>query len=283
MSAPPLNGPIGNDPVEVVLGGMGSIGQHLVRSLRSSGAEVLVFDLENGHDLRGQAPPLPERDCYIWFLAWDVGGAKYLMDESKQLHILHNNLELCQRVFTWIRARGFRSTFIGSQMAGYDNAYGLTKMVGEYWATLTPECITARLWNVYCLEEPSQRSHVVTDLVHSGLEGTVRCGTTGEERRQFLYVKDCIEGLLHQRRTGQLLADITTGEWVTVRDLAGAVADAMGRPVAFGDRPGYEHLVDPSSPLEGWGPRYNLAGGVREMLQESGIIASPGVLSRGTP
>ena len=44
-------------------------------------------------------------------------------------------------------------------------------------------------WNVYGLEDASERGHVVTDLVRSGQNGRIRCLTSGTERRQFLYVE----------------------------------------------------------------------------------------------
>lgn len=253
---------------EIVLGGEGFIGKYLVGELRSQGAHVLVYDLKNGYDLRLSPPPLNHRNSYVWFLAWDVGGAQYLMNKQNQINILRNNLLLCQTVFPWIAEHDLPSTFVGTQMAGYPNAYGITKLVGEYWAKLTPRCIVSRFWNVYGLEDSSERSHVVTDLVRSGLDGHVSCLTSGSERRQFLYVKDCVDGLLHQRKIGQGIADISSGVWTPIRQVVETIAREIRTPAQFGDECGYESIVEPTMPLAGWSPRYSLIDGIRDMLKE---------------
>ena len=254
---------------EIVLGGDGFIGKYLVKELRKQGAKVFVYDLKNGFDLRISHPPLEEKKSYVWFLAWDVGGAKYLMNEQNQINILENNLAICQNIFPWIAKNNLSSTFIGTQMAGYNNAYGITKLVGEYWARLTPRCLISRLWNVYGLEDSGERSHVFTDLVRSGQKGCVQCMSSGKERRQFVYVKDCVEGLLHQRRTGQQMADITSGFWTTIKEMSEVIAQKMGTDVKYGDKDGYESLIEPTMPLAGWKPHYSLEKAIHEMLHES--------------
>lgn len=257
---------------EIILGGLGFVGTHLARTLRWGGADVLVYDLKNGYDLRVAPPPVPTRRCYVWFLAWDVGGAKFLLDETYQLEILRSNLALCETIFPWIAENSLNATFIGTQMAGYRNAYGLTKLIGEYWAALTPGCIISRLWNVFGIEDPSDRSHVVSDLTRSGEKGCVRCLTSGRERRQFLYVKDCVAALLHQRGIQQPIADITSCVWTPVREVAEIIAREIGVPVTFGEEPGYENIVEPWNLLAGWRPSYSLVDGIVDMLREAKII-----------
>ncbi len=184
---------------------------------------------------------------------------------------MRNNLAICQSVFPWIASRRLSCMFIGSQMSTFQNAYGLSKQMGEYWAGQIEHCQIARLWNIYGLEpDINQRSHVISDLIRTGLQGTVRCATNGLERRQFLYVKDCVDALIHQRRTGQALADLTTDEWITIREVAGIVADELGVEAAFGDAPGYKSLVDAKHSLGGWAPRYSIRDGIRDVLVQVG-------------
>lgn len=256
---------------EVVLGGSGFIGKHLVEALRRRGANVQNYDLKNGYDLRLVPPPTPTNHCYIWFLAWEVGGSKFLFEERNQTEILWSNLALCQTIFPWIAENGFESTFVGTQMAGYNNAYGLTKLIGEYWASLTPGCVVAKLWNIYGLEDASERSHVITDLVRSGQNGHIRCLSSGTERRQFLYVKDCVTALLHQRETRQPVADITSGIWTSIRTLSEILAQEMDVSATFGESPGYESIVEPKQHLAEWEATYSLNGGIRDMLNDAKI------------
>ena len=67
--------------------------------------------------------------------------------------------------------------------------------MAEHWTRQLGGAV-ARLWNVYGWEAPGVRSHVVTDLVLSGLQnGEIRLRTTGRERRRLLYKQDCAEAL----------------------------------------------------------------------------------------
>ena len=120
--------------LNILLGGAGLIGTALGRALGDRGEEIKTYDLKTGVDLREYEPEDIGPDTYYWFLAWDVGGAKYIMDNSQQLSILQHNLSLCQKIFGWLEKREARYTFVSSQMVGYPNAYGVTKAVGETWA-----------------------------------------------------------------------------------------------------------------------------------------------------
>ncbi len=254
--------------LNVLLGGAGLIGSALNRKLAARGEATLVYDLKEGFDLREREPKPEVGNVYYWFLAWDVGGAKYIMDRAQQLSILQNNLRLCTRIFTWLQERDARYTFVSSQMAGYPNAYGVTKSVGEMWAKLVGYGLITRLWNCYGAEEPSQRSHVIPDLIVQAKAGTVRLLTSGEERRQFLHADDVAGALILQRETGQALADVTSGTWVSIREVAEIIAEEFHAEVKPGAAPGYESLVEPSYQLKQWQPSIDLTNGVRMVIEE---------------
>jgi nucleoside-diphosphate-sugar epimerase len=249
----------------VVLGGEGMLGKALVRRLLQEGETVLSYDLKSGFDLRFQVPQHPEGNPYYWFLAWDVGGAKYIMDRSTQIQILAHNVQLCERVFCWLGDREAKFTFIGTQMSGFPNAYGLTKALGEYWARELGGNI-ARLWNIFDAEHSTARSHVIPDLVSQAGEGTIRLLTDGSERRQFLHADDCVDALLVQRRIDQRIADVSSGSWESVRSVADLIASETGAVVVPGDTPGYESLVDPVQLLPGWKPRLSLRAGLKRVV-----------------
>lgn len=253
--------------VNVLLGGAGLIGSALNRALAARGEETRVYDLKTGVDLRDYEPEDPSRNAYYWFLAWDVGGAKYLMDQQQQLSILKHNLGLCEKIFGWLEKRNAYFTFVSSQLAGYPNAYGVTKALGETWTRLVGHGLVVRLWNCYDAEEPSKRSHVIPDLIAQAKTGTIRLLTSGEERRQFLHVDDVAEALIHQRENGQRVADVTSGDWVPVREVASLVAEELGAKVIPGTDRGYESLVEPQHPLEGWSPCIGLADGIRLVIE----------------
>ena len=255
-----------DDRVNIILGGEGLVGVALRRRLSALGERTVVHDIKSGFDLRSSVPPEYPGNAYYWFLAWDVGGAKYIMAEGTQAEILRSNLRLCDMVFGWLHRRRARYTFTSTQMVNYPNAYGITKGVGEYWTRLAGRGLIARLWNVYDAEEPSVRSHVIPDLVQQARGGEIRLQTDGTERRQFLHAEDCAEGLIRQRESGQVLADITTGSWVPIGDVAQVIGRLMKARVHPGPAPGYESLIEPTHPLPGWSPGIGLEAGLTRVI-----------------
>jgi nucleoside-diphosphate-sugar epimerase len=128
----------------------------------------------------------------------------------------------------------------------------------------------ARLWNVYGWEHPDERSHVVTDLVLSGLRGgPVRTLTTGGERRRFLYKTDCVEALIRLFDSELQTAEIAGPEWVKIRDVAEEVARQLNTEVEAGTLRGSEAPVDPTEPLPGWEPRISLRDGLALVIAEA--------------
>lgn len=253
----------------LVFGGAGLVGRALVSELQKRGEETVVYDLQDGFDLRFTVPASIPAGAYCWFLAWDVGGVKYITDESQQVRILRSNLALCDRVFSWLQASAIPYTFIGTQMAGYPNAYGLTKQIGEYWCSQIGNGLIARLWNVYDAEEVSIRSHLVPDLVKQGVgKGRINLMTSGGEKRQFLYAADCAKALIVQREVGQSVADITSGEWIPVSLVAETVACQLNCELVLGDEPGYESLVDPVNHLPNWRPEVDLEEGIARCIEK---------------
>ena len=107
--------------------------------------------------------------------------------------------------------------FISSQLAGLPTAYGSTKLMAASWSLQLGGKV-ARLWNTYGWEHPDVRSHVITDLVLSGLTlGRVTCLTNGLERRRFIYKSDCVDALIKLFEGSKQSA--TGPEWVTIRQV----------------------------------------------------------------
>lgn len=256
-----------NTQLNILLGGAGLVGTALDRALRGRGESTKTYDLKTGVDLREYEPEDFGADTYYWFLAWDVGGAKYIMDSAQQLSILRHNLSLCDKVFGWLEKRNARYTFVSSQMVGYPNAYGVTKAVGETWTKLVGRGLITRLWNCYDAEKPAQRSHVIPDLLAQAKSGTIRLLTSGEERRQFLHADDVADALIFQRDINQPLADVTSGDWVSIRDVAEIIGRQLRARVVAGKESGYESLVEPSHRLQGWQPTIDLATGLARVIE----------------
>ena len=254
---------------ELVLGGDGLIGSELVRALRARDANVVSLDLKGGCDLRSVDAAPFERADRVWFLAWDTGGAKYIESTDAQHAQYKHNCELSARVFDTLARTKKPFLFVTSQLAGQPNAYGLTKLLAESWTQQLGGRL-ARLWNTYGWEEPDVRSHVVTDLVLSGLtDGRINTLTDGLERRRFIYKSDCVAALLRLFDGREQGADIAGDRWYSIRELAEEVARQLSVDVKLGDKKGGELIVDPVNVLHEWRPQVSLPEGIGKVIADA--------------
>jgi len=254
---------------ELVLGGEGLIGASLVSALRCAGHRVISLDLRSGYDLRFADDASFVACDRVWFLAWDTGGAKYIGDTRAQHGIYVNNCQLSSKVFDILARVNKPFLFVTSQLAGQPNAYGLTKLLAEHWAARLGGKV-ARLWNVYGWERPDVKSHVVPDLVLSGLiKGRVCCRTNGEERRRFLYKDDCASALIRLFDGPRATADIGGSDWLTVRDVAEEIGRQLGVGVDLGQSESIEVMVIPEDRLPDWQPTVTLSAGIARVIADA--------------
>jgi nucleoside-diphosphate-sugar epimerase len=257
-----------------VLGSEGFVGKPFCAYLEGQGETVVRFDIQRGNaeDGRHVALNLANIDR-VYFLAWDVGGAKYLYREETQISQLEWNLRLVLNIMPQLHAAGIPFLFVSSQLAEqHDTVYGVTKRLGEVWTNLL-NGVRVRLWNVYGpLEEPSERSHVVADFVHQALTtGEIRMLTTGTEQRQFVHISDVCRAF-HEAIQNQLpgVYDVTSFEWTTVRHLADIIAELTGAVVTPGETEGSTPLTPIMGKIPGWLPRVALVDGLRGMTEQMG-------------
>ena len=84
----------------LVIGSEGFIGKPFCRFLEEKGENIIRFDIKRGkkEDARFAKFDFKKIDR-IYFLAWDVGGSKYLYESNLQLSQLNWNLKLMENVF----------------------------------------------------------------------------------------------------------------------------------------------------------------------------------------
>lgn len=254
---------------ELVLGGDGLIGSTLVQELSKLGHSVTSLDLKNGCDLR-QIDDQPFKDAdRVWFLAWDTGGARYIEAVDRQHEQYKHNCELTTRVLDALSRTRTPFLFVSSQLAGLPTAYGTTKLMAACWSMQLGGKV-ARLWNTYGWEHPDVRSHVVTDLVLSGLtRGHVSCMTNGLERRRFIYKTDCVDALIKLFDGEQRSAEVAGPEWVTIRQVGEEIARQLGVEFQAGSTAGSEVMIDPKELLPNWQPRVNLSEGIARVIADA--------------
>lgn len=186
----------------LILGSAGQIGAHLVKHLKDAGHSVLGYDIEeNKHDdLRyysAELLGLMYWSDFVFFLAFDVGGANYLRQYQFTYDFLSNNIKLMDNAFALLKKTGRPFIFASSQMSNMGHSsYGILKAIGERY-TDSLNGLTVRFWNVYGIERNSDVSkfHVITDFILKAMSGKITVMTDGTEVRQFLYADDCCEAL----------------------------------------------------------------------------------------
>ena len=187
----------------LILGSEGQIGGHLVDFFRNKKEyEITKFDIVLGKtfDLRKlnnlKLEKYIKKSDFIFFLAFDVGGSRYLKKYQKTFNFLNNNLLIMTNVFGLLKKYKKKFIFASSQMSNMDfSSYGTLKRLGEN-ITTSLNCKYVKFWNVYGIEKDIEKSHVITDFVLMALKKKrINMLTNGEESREFLYADDCSEGL----------------------------------------------------------------------------------------
>jgi len=185
-----------------ILGSSGQIGAYLSKYLRERGHRVIDFDIVNSpyEDLT-QIPNQHLENViaisdFVFFLAFDVGGSRYLKKYQHTFDFLNNNTRMMTNVFSLIEKYQKRFIFASSQMSNMGHSpYGTAKKMGELY-TKALDGRVVKFWNVYGIEKDHEKSHVITDFIRRGFEeGDFEMLTDGTEERQFLYAEDCCEAL----------------------------------------------------------------------------------------
>ena len=186
----------------LILGSEGQIGGHLTEYLKKKGHTVIKFDIVLGlsDDLRNPNNKKIEKkikSCdFVFFLAFDVGGSRYLKKYQKTYDFLINNLFIMANVFKLLNKYKKKFIFASSQMSNMDfSPYGTLKRLGED-LTESLNGVYVKFWNVYGIEKDLGKSHVITDFILMGLKNKkINMLTSGNESREFLYADDCSMGL----------------------------------------------------------------------------------------
>jgi len=255
----------------LVLGSSGFVGRPLCEYLRAQGEVVETFDIKDSPDMDARRGGLPLEDIdRVYFLAWEVGGAKYLYKDDIQQRQLDWNMQLMLNVMPQLSARRIPFLFVSSQLAEEtDSAYGVTKRLGEVWTHIIAG-VRVRLWNVYGgYEGQTERSHVVADFVWQALrDNKIRMLTNGQERRQFVHIDDVCTGFHQALQSGSSdLVDITSFEWVRVLDVAELIGQLTGAEVIPGNQSGRTPITPIKGKLTGWHAQVTLKEGLSRMIE----------------
>jgi len=273
----------------LILGSAGQIGMALKAYCDDNAIDTIEFDITrtNDEDLRITDNPLlyqraAEADLVV-FLAYDVGGARYLSSKQKQFSFISNNALIMENTFQVLSRTRKPFIFVSSQMAGISySPYGALKSVGEHYARSLGG-VVVRLWNVYGVESDKEKSHVITDFLQMAHKlKSIAMMTDGTESRQFLHVEDCSRSLVtlaeqynNIPRNKEL--HIASGKWNTILEVAEIISNlfpgTLINPSKTKDSVQSNSRIAPDPYIEEyWKPEISLYDGIKRVAKEMKLL-----------
>ena len=269
----------------LVLGSAGQFGSALSSYLNKCGHTVLELGIPNfkNHDLRVRNNRLLDsymQECdFVMFLAFDVGGSRYLGKYQHTYEFIENNTKIVSNTFDSIRKHNKPFFFASSQMSNMSHSpYGVLKALGEHY-TKALNGITVKFWNVYGQEHDLKKAHVITDFILSAnATRQINMLTSGDEVRQFLHADDCskcLQILSEQYATLPRNKEyhITNFTWTSIIDIAGIVQQCFPGteviPGAASDTIQFNKMNDPDQHiLTYWRPEITIEQGIKDIIEK---------------
>ena len=272
----------------LILGSEGQIGNHLKEYLSKKKYKVFEFDLVRSkkEDLRlnknkNLISKIKKSD-FIFFLAFDVGGSRYLKKYQNTYEFISNNIRILENTFEIIKKYKKPFLFASSQMSNMSySPYGLLKNIGEKYSDILGGLVV-KFWNVYGVEKDLQKSHVITDFVLMGLKNKrIKMLTNGIEKRDFLYAEDCCIGLekiflnFEKIKKIKKSIDLTTGKYTSIISIAKIIQKLLKkREIKVKIQPSKNkdvvQLDKRNKPdmffKKYWRPKFSLKDGIEEII-----------------
>lgn len=189
-------------------------------------------------------------------------GACSSTTERDAAYLIRNNFEFTKELATWSLAQGARFVYASSAATYGDgsagmrdteealhrfrplNMYGYSKQLFDLYAQRQgwlSQIVGLKYFNVFGPNEDHKGD--MRSVVHKSTAQVLQTGTIqlfkshrpdyadGEQRRDFLYVKDAVKMTLHLAQTASAhgLFNVGTGETHTWNELAHAIFAALGR------------------------------------------------------
>jgi len=239
----------------------------------------------------------------VYQLAADMGGAGYIFTGENDANVMHNSAMINLNVAEWAVKHKVKRVFYSSSACMYpehnqldsnnpnckessaypanpDSEYGWEKLFSErlflaFARNYNLEVRIARFHNIFGPQgtwnggkekAPSALCRKVAEALESG---EIEVWGDGQQTRSFLYIDECIEGILRLMRSDfEGPVNIGSEEMVTINELAQHVIDISGKnitiknidgPIGVRGRNSDNDLIQEKL---GWAPNYPLYDGL---------------------
>ena len=252
----------------LILGSAGQIGLELCQFLKKEGHEVLTFDIEDDQmqDLRikGMVDSRVSESDFVMFLAFDVGGSRYLKKYQHTYDFIDNNARLMVHTFQALKSYRKPFIFASSQMSNMSySPYGIAKALGESY-TRALGGIIVKFWNVYGPEHNLEKSHVITDFIIKAKDyGNIPMMTDALMILSQKYNEINRDKELH----------ITNFEWNTILDVAKIISEEIPCKITPSTETDTVQLNKRNEPdpyiLNYWKPTISLKEGIKKIITQT--------------
>ena len=229
--------------------------------------------------ISGAADEAIRHSDFVFFLAFDVGGSRYLKKYQHTYDFISNNMSIISNTFNSLKKYNKPFIFASSQMSNMDySPYGVLKSIGENY-TKVLNGLVVKFWNVYGYERNREKSHVITDFILAAKANKrIEMLTDGQEERQLLYVEDCCKCLDYLSKHYEAISreenlHITSFEWIKILDVAKTIATfypgTVIQPSQTIDTVQLNKKNEPSKDIfKYWRPETNLKEGISNIIRK---------------
>ena len=270
-------------------------------------AETEADDFVIG-DLREQSicrEVIDRRFDEVYQLAADMGGAGYIFTGMHDADIMHNSATINLNVLDLCHKRNIKRVFYSSSACMYpaynqedpdnpncaedsaypaapDSEYGWEKLFSErlylaYNRNFGMQCRVARFHNIFGPEgtwtggKEKAPAAICRKVASAQANGEIEIWGDGSQTRSFLYIDECVEGVLKLTRSDfEGPVNIGSDEMVSINQLVDMVTDIAGKPLKKRHIDGPQGVRGRNSDNQlieqklGWRPNQPLYDGLKE-------------------
>lgn len=241
----------------------------------------------------------------VYQLAADMGGAGYIFSGENDANVMHNSALINLNVAEWAFKYKVKRVFYSSSACMYpehnqldpnnpnceessaypanpDSEYGWEKLFSErlflaFARNYGLQVRIARFHNIFGPQgtwkggKEKAPAAMCRKVAETPDGGEIEVWGDGQQTRSFLYINECIEGVLRLMRSDfEGPVNIGSEEMVTINELAQYAIDISGKNITIKNVPGFTGVRGRNSDNKliqeklGWAPNYPLYNGLTE-------------------
>lgn len=209
----------------------------------------------------------------VFQLAADMGGAGYIFTGENDANVMHNSATINLNILDAMHKTGVKRVFYSSSACMYpehnqldpdnpkcseesaypanpDSEYGWEKLFSErlylaYQRNHGIEARVARFHNIFGPEgtwkggKEKSPAALCRKVAESEDKGTIEVWGDGKQTRSFLYIDECVEGILKLTLSDfSGPVNIGSDEMISINNLAKMVAEISGKTINISNIPG---------------------------------------------